>query len=343
MTTELSSGSVQSAADPATTAPKPVRDFRYWVKRIMIDIVIGYVLLIVVLFFYQKKMVYQPSKAETLTTQEAGFAREQARDISAKTKDGLTIKGWHIHSRTFQSKGTPPPPPDIGKSTTLSRAQIVTLFFCGNAGNKSDRVDTFRRITQISGGDVVCFDYRGYGDSPGDPDEEGLALDARAAWDFIRAKNVQPQNIVIHGESLGGGVATRLASELCAEGTPPAALVLEATFTRLSAAGQKHFWFLPVALILTQKFPSVQHIPKLTCPLLQFHGTTDPVIPFSIGKELHDAAPAQSQSGIPKRFVELKCGHNDVGIVDSAKYREALKEFFVLIKPSLAEPPKKEK
>ena len=320
--TESQAEKFARAAREQERSRKPRRDWRRYLKRAMIEIVAGYLVLCLVLFIFQRKLIYFPAKESDMSPKNYGFAPQQAQALENRTADGLTIRGWHLNS----GRGGP----------ALAKAPLVDLFFCGNAGNRSDRNDTFHRLISL-GPHVVCFDYRGYGDSDGAPDEEGLARDARAAWNFLVQQGVKPEHIVVHGESLGAAVAVRLAAEMCAAGTPPGGLILQAAFTRLKDAAAKHYWFVPVSLILRDRFPSVERIPQVTCPVLILHGKRDDAVPFVLGRELFAAAPAQSASGVPKQFVELPaCGHNDIGIVDTELYRESLGAFFATLNPELA-------
>ncbi|MCY3022805.1 MAG: alpha/beta hydrolase [Planctomycetota bacterium] len=326
---------------------KPRRGRRYWVRRAMIDVLIGYVLICLVLFIFQERFVYQPSTESALAPRDHGFGAQQARAVQTRTSDGVTLNGWQINGGKHPlpplpaARGAPQAQPaaTTARGTgpfDLSQAPLVGLFFCGNAGNRGDRGSTFALLTSC-GADVVCFDYRGYGDSEGSPDEEGLARDARAAWEFLIQQGAKPQNIVIHGESLGGAVAVRLAAELCAAGTPPGGLIVQATFTRMKDVAAKHYWFLPVSLILRQRFPSVERIPGVTCPLLMLHGRRDGIVPFALGQELYAAAPAQSSGGVAKRFVELPdCGHNDIGMLNTVEYLDAVGDFYGALCPALA-------
>jgi len=323
-------------AEKAQGNAKPARGWRYHVRRAVLEIIAGYVMLCLILFVFQKKFIYIPGRDSNLDPRQQGFAAQQAEALEARASDGVTIRGWHLRSGRAaapapEGGGAAAPVPPSG----LARAPLLDLFFCGNAGNRADRRDTFIRLAGL-GPDVVCFDYRGYGDSEGSPDEEGLARDARAAWDCLIQQGVKPQQIVIHGESLGGAAAIRLAAELCAQGTPPAGLITQATFTSLTDVAAKHYWFVPVSLILTQRFPSLERIPQVTCPILMFHGNRDDIVPFALGRRLFAAAPEKSASGMPKQFVELAgCGHNDIGITDSETYVGALRAFYTALCPEL--------
>jgi len=299
--------------------------------RIVIYIVGSYLLLCLLLFLMQNKLVFQPSKVSELKPQAAGYSPQQAAALETKTSDGLTLRGWHLGGGKPRAKGNP---------TKISDAALVVLFFTGNAGNRGDRMGAFKQLSSL-GVNVVCFDYRGYGDSDGSPDEEGLGRDARAAWDYLRAQNVPAERIVIQGESLGGAVAIRLASELCAEGTPPGGLLTEATFTRLPDVAGKIYWYVPVSLLLRSKFPSVERIVKVTCPIQMIHGEVDELIPFSLGQQLFAAAPEKSASGVEKNFVAIKnATHNDVPFANPSLYRETLGAFYTLIAPELEHKPR---
>ncbi|MGD0091383.1 MAG: alpha/beta hydrolase [Planctomycetota bacterium] len=323
--TETQAEKFARAAKEREQVATPGRGRRYYLKRAVIEILAGYLVLCLILFIFQRKFIYLPSRESDLSPQKFGFAKQQAEALESTAEDGVTIRGWHVNS----GRGGP----------ELAKAPLVDLFFCGNAGNRSDRSDTFHRLTSL-GPHVACFDYRGYGDSDGAPGEEGLARDARAAWDCLEKKGVKPEHIVVHGESLGAAVALRLAAEKCAAGTPPAGLVLEAPFTSMKDVAAKHYWYVPARLLLRDTFPSLERIPQVTCPILILHGRRDDVVPFGFGQELFSAAPPQSGSGVAKQFVELPdCGHNDIGLVDRPQYREALGGFYTALCPELA--PKK--
>lgn len=161
---------------------------------------------------------------------------------------------------------------------------------------------------------VVIFDHRGYGENPGNPSEKHLAADARSIWDRLtKTLGVAPERIVIYGESLGGGVAVRLASELCRDGQPPGGLILQSTFSSLADAGSELYWFLPVQWLLVDRYESVKRIPFVSCPILQLHGRNDRIVPLHLGQRLFEAAPPESTSGLAKRQVILEhADHNDV-------------------------------
>jgi fermentation-respiration switch protein FrsA (DUF1100 family) len=175
----------------------------------------------------------------------------------------------------------------------------VLLWSHGNAGNVSTRRETFLELTARGVG-VLAYDYRGYGKSSGRPSESGVALDAEAAYDHLRASGVAPQRIVGFGESLGGAVTVHLASR-----RPLAALVLISTFPTLREVARYHYG--PLGAVVGARFDSASLMPELDLPLLFVHGDRDEVVPYELGQRLYAVA------GEPKRFLRIPGAyHNDV-------------------------------
>jgi len=210
----------------------------------------------------------------------------------------------------------------------LELGRPVVLYFSGNAGNRLYRTEEFGVFTRL-GCEVFIFDYRGYGENAGSPTEAALAADAQAVWRYATdERNVAPDRIILYGESLGGGVAVRLASDLSEAGTPPGALVLRSTFTSLVDMGACHYPWLPVRLVMVDRFPSADRIPAVTCPILQIHGARDTIIPIKFGRRLFETAPEASTTGIAKRFVELpEADHNHLILRAEPEMRQAVGEF----------------
>ena len=157
---------------------------------------------------------------------------------------------------------------------------------------------------------MLLFDYRGYGGNPGDPSEDGLAADARAAQQWLaRQPDVDPRRIAYFGESLGAAVAVGLAVQ-----SPPAALVLRSPFTSLPDVGAVHYPWLPVQRLLLDRYPSIDRIASVSAPVLVIAGDRDDIVPMSLSRRLYDAAAE------PKRFVLVPgAGHNDPELVDGRR------------------------
>ena len=258
-----------------------------------------YLLCLAPITYFQRSLIYHPDRSERLS---AGNS-----DITVRSHDGLELHGWLSLAGTSRGSDS------VDGKQVLAAGQPIVLFFPGNAGNRSDRGVQFDVIGSLNA-HVLLVDYRGYGDNSGKPSEANFAKDARSIWNYLTQElDVRPQQVVIYGESLGGGVATRLASELCHEGIEPGGLIIQSTFSSLVAVAQVHFPVVPVSLLLVDRYPSDQRITKVTCPILQIHGEQDTIVPFSIGQKLFEAAPAKSSQGIAKQQIVMPhTDHNDV-------------------------------
>jgi fermentation-respiration switch protein FrsA (DUF1100 family) len=193
----------------------------------------------------------------------------------------------------------------------------VLLFFHGNAGNLSHRADLLIELATRTPASVFVVGYRGYGRSEGRPSENGLYLDARAAWAHLTdAMGIGADRMIIFGKSLGGGVAVDLAME-----APAAGLIIESSFTSIPDMAGAHYPFVPRFLVRTQ-MNSVVKIQFVAMPKLFIHSRQDRVVPYRLGRELYEAAPE------PKRFYEVVgAGHNETSLVGGTAYFQALSEF----------------
>lgn len=309
----------------SSTSPRRPLLLSPW-KRWLLIVTMPTVGVLVMFVVLQRSLIYQPFVEKPLPAKQAGFGSERAHDVTTKTEDSLDLHGWLILAKGHAA-GT-----DKELDAKLAEGRPVALYFGGNAANRSYRTLEVEALAD-AGADVLIFDYRGYGDNLGEPSEEGLARDARAVWRFAtEAKKIDPRRIVLFGESLGGGVAVRLAEELCQKRIPLGGLILRSTFSSLPDVGAHHFSWLPVRWLLIDRFPSEQRIRNVTCPLLQFHGKRDTIIPLQLGRKLFAAAPEKSASGVVKRLVELsKAEHNDVMETSGPDIAKAVSEFLSVV------------
>jgi fermentation-respiration switch protein FrsA (DUF1100 family) len=222
-----------------------------------------------------------------------------ATDVWLQSRDGTKLHAWWIPA-------TAPSP---------TSHPLATLHLHGNGGNITDRVLSARHIN-AAGSPVLLLDYRGYGRSSGRSSETGLYQDAEAAYDWIISNGYSPEQIVIHGESLGTAVAVHLATE-----RPSAGLVLEAPFTSARAVAGR---VLPImGPLLIWGYNSMGLIRRVRVPLLIIHGDRDEVIAFEFGQELFKAA------NNPKWFWTIHgATHNNLHIVGSAEFPARLAEFY---------------
>jgi fermentation-respiration switch protein FrsA (DUF1100 family) len=235
-----------------------------------------------VLWSQQRRLIYFPTRGPV---PPAASVLRGAQDVVLETTDGLRLGAWYL--------------PTAGGGPAV-------LVCNGNGGDRTGRAPLAAALHR-AGLSVLLFDYRGYGENRGSPSEEGLALDAAAARDWLAARaEVDDQRLVYFGESLGAAVAIRLAIE-----RPPAALVLRSPFTSLADVGRVHFPWLPVGRLLLDRYPSLGRIADLTSPLLVIAGDRDSIVPTSHSRRLFDAAPE------PKRFVLIPgADHNDPQLLD---------------------------
>lgn len=254
-----------------------------------------YVLLGVMLYFMQERMVFLarlPGRELVATPRDAGF---QYDDVSFDTTDGFLLHGWYVNARN--PRGT-------------------VLFLHGNAGNISHRLDSIAIFHELEF-DTFIIDYRGYGQSEGKPGEEGTYRDAEAAWQYLVTERGQdPARIVVFGRSLGGAVAARLATK-----HEPAALIIESSFTSAVEMAARLYPFMPVRLITRLRYPVIDFVARTTCPILIVHSRDDEIIPFAMGKALYEAAPA------PKAFLELAGDHNNGFLLVRDRYRREMEQF----------------
>lgn len=222
------------------------------------------------------------------------LASSGAEERWVQTADGIRLNAWWFRN------------PDT---------RIATLFFHGNAGNVTHRVGHALAMRD-AGSAFYVVDYRGYGKSGGKANEAGLYADATAAYDDLRAIGYAPNQIVIHGESLGAAVATELATR-----KPCAGLVLESPF--ISVARMAGSILPGLGPLLARGFDNSARVPAIHAPLLVVHGDADSIIPFSHG----EAVFARANS--PKTFYRVRRGdHNSLLDDAGPEYVARLKAFY---------------
>ncbi len=186
------------------------------------------------------------------------------------------------------------------------------LYLHGNAGNVTSSVlPRFYARWHALGVNVLAVDYRGYGESDNRrPDEAGTYADARAAYDWLRAaRHVPAERIFLYGHSLGSGVATELALHVQAAG-----LIIEGAFTSVPDLGAEVYPWFPVRWLASQRFANIEKIGRVAMPKLIMHASDDDIVPYAHGQRLYAAAQA------PKEWVELKGGHMNAFLDDSAHF-----------------------
>jgi len=280
---------------------------RRMLGELLIPLGLAYGAVLVLVFVFQSQLVFFPGTGRevVVTPQTYGLVFEA---VGIQTADGETLQAWWV--------------PAEGARGTV-------LFFHGNAGNISHRLDYLLMFNRLRHSTLIV-DYRGYGRSTGTPSEEGTYRDAEAAWDYLRhARLAQPRDVVIAGESLGAAVATWLAAKIslipdpspewrrehpapafpsderAKAGTGPRAVVLFSTFTSATDLGAEVYWFLPVRLLSRIGYDNRENLKRIRAPVFIAHSRDDDIVPYAHGKRLYEAANE------PKAFLEMRGGHND--------------------------------
>ena len=210
--------------------------------------------------------------------------------------------------------------PETGRIHGIYRegesGRLTVLFLHGNAGNVVRWKGVHDGFAAMDFG-ILTIDYPGFGRSEGSPSEEALYASAHAAVKFLRDFGVDSKDVVIFGKSLG----TAVAVELGASGGF-AGVILESPFTSLAAAGKEHYWFVPVSLLLRERYESISRIGNVRCPLLMVIGSRDKLIPPAQSMELF------SEAGEPKEVFRVEgAGHNDIQAVGGGEYWNRLREW----------------
>jgi fermentation-respiration switch protein FrsA (DUF1100 family) len=244
------------------------------------------------MYLQQAAMIFFPDRLLNATPASWGLAYE---DVFLSAEDGVELHGWYI--------------PRQGSNRVL-------LFMHGNAGNISHRGESIAIFHRL-GLNVLIFDYRGYGQSQGEPSEHGLYQDAAAAWQYlIETRGFDSQDIILFGRSLGGAVAAKLASEVQAGG-----VILESTFSSARDVAASLFPILSRLIVLRYGFDTAAYLNGVVCPVLVLHSPEDDIIPFYLGEKVYQAA------GEEKLFVKIQGDHNGGFLQSQPRYEQELGRF----------------
>ncbi len=244
-------------------------------KWLLILVAAAYVGGLAFLYAKQREMLFPIPPVGRTAPAAAGLP--EAEEHVLTTADGEKVIVWHVPAKP----GRP-----------------VILFFHGNGDFLAGRVGRFKAVT-ADGSGLVALSFRGYAGSSGAPSEQGLLLDAAAAYAFTAAR-YEAGRIVVWGFSLGSGVAVALASKRAI-----GQLILEAPYTSTVDVAASMFPYVPVRLLMRDPFRSDQRIARVSVPLLIMHGSDDPTIPIRFGERLFALAHE------PKKFLLFPGGGHD--------------------------------
>ncbi len=267
----------------------------------------AYLTLVLIAYIAQGRLLFLhdiPSKTVSSTPLRIGLKYES---IWLNTRDQVRIHGWFI------------PAPD---------AQAVVLVLHGNAGNIGHRLETIQVFHEL-GLSTFIFDYRGYGQSEGHPTEAGTYEDAHTAWRYLtEQRGINPADIILFGRSLGGAVASELATQVQAR-----ALILESTFTSVPELAAELYPFVPTRLISRFRYDTREALGKVAVPVLVIHSRDDEIVPFQHAESLY-----ANISG-PKQLLPLRGGHNNGFLLGRSNYMSGLANFLALPRPAAQKSP----
>ena len=239
----------------------------------------------------EASFIYFPIREYAAVPEDFGLKAEK---LTVESAGGVKLAGWWIHGD----------------------GRRALLFFHGNAGNVSHRLERSKMLVEALGLDIFLVDYRGYGASTGRPSEEGLYADAEVIFQAAIARGFRPEQIVLFGESLGCAVAVEMAAK-----HPCRAAILETPFLSIAAMARRYYPFIPPFLIRT-RYDNAAKIGKVTIPKLIAAAERDDVVPPDHARRLFElAAPPKDLYVIPGAT------HNDTYIAGGREYLEVLRKF----------------
>ena len=229
-------------------------------------LIIAYIVLIIFIYFYQRNLLYHPSE-NNYQNDKIQFNYDE---IFIKVNDEIQLKSWIIKK-------------DFKKLKTL-------VIFHGNAGHLSNRIYKLNELYKLDI-NVLLISWRGFSGNKGSPTENNLYTDAKASIRWLNEQGVNNNQIILYGESLGTGVAVEVGKENNFN-----SIILESPFTSIENSAKIYYPYLPVRLLLKDRYDSINKIKMINTPILIMHGKKDDIVPFSMGKELFEKANSPKYS-----------------------------------------------
>jgi len=219
-----------------------------------------YFFILISTYLFQRNLLYHPGENNYFGDQLAVSIEK----VKIKTTDNIELLSW-FHNKNLNDYKT-------------------ILFLHGNAGSLENRIHKINHFKDINVNFLIIA-WRGFSGNKGKPTEEGLYEDARSAVRWLMSQGVSENNIIIYGESLGTGVTTEIAQNKNFAG-----IILESPFTSMIDAGKDKYPYLPVKLLLKDKYESNKKIKNINSPILIMHGKVDNIVPFHMGKKMYELA-----------------------------------------------------
>ena len=233
-------------------------------------IIVVYILVLVFLYFYQRNLLYHPN--------ENNYSNDQIsvsiRKVKIKTSDNIDLLGWY-HEK------------DLKKYKTI-------VYFHGNAGSLENRIHKLNHFSEMDVNFLIIA-WRGFSGNKGKPTEQGLYEDGRSAINWLKNKGLKEEDIILYGESLGTGIATELSQNKNFAG-----VILETPFTSMVDAAKKFYPYIPVGLLLKDRYNNKHKIKNIFSPILIMHGEVDQIVPFEMGKRIFEISNQPKYSHFTK-------------------------------------------
>jgi uncharacterized protein len=262
-----------------------------------------YLLVILVLALFQKKLIFIGTS--TQGRPEAQVSPVDSELVHLRAPDGTAITGLFGQAMNNANPATAP----------------TILWFYGNAMCMNDALPEFLLFRRL-GANVLLIDYLGYGMSGGDASEEGCYQAAEAGYQYLLTRSdIDTHKLIPAGWSLGGAVAIDLAARHAGD-AHIAGVMTFCTFTSMADVGQYHYPFVPVKLLLTQRFNSEEKLPRIRVPILIGHGCHDSIVPYAMSDRLAKAA-----GGKVTRLTCTHADHNDFFDVAADQFPAAVTVF----------------
>ena len=227
---------------------------------ILLIFVVIYFFILISTYLFQRNLLYHPGENNYFGDQ----LTVSIEKVKIKTQDNIELLSWYHNKNSNDYK--------------------TILFLHGNAGSLENRIHKINHFKDMNV-NFLLISWRGFSGNKGKPTEKGLYEDARSAVAWLKSKGVNENNIIIYGESLGTGVATEIAQNKNFAG-----IILESPFTSMIDAGKDKYPYLPIRLLLKDKYESDKKIKNIKSPILIMHGMVDNIVPFDMGKKMYELA-----------------------------------------------------
>jgi fermentation-respiration switch protein FrsA (DUF1100 family) len=265
---------------------------RNFFLEILLGIIVVYISVLVLLFIFQRNLMYHPNENNYFGDK----LEVNIEKVNIKTPDNLNLLGW------FHKK-------DLNRFKTI-------VYFHGNAGTLENRIHKLNHFKDMEINFLIIA-WRGFSGNEGKPTEDGLYKDGMSAVNWIINQGVKEKDIILYGESLGTGIATELAQHKNFAG-----LILETPFTSMINAAKEFYPYIPVNLLIKDRYENYKKIKNIKIPILVMHGEKDTIVPFSMGKKIYQLANEPKYSYFTK--------HDDHMMVYDEPMIKTLKNFIQL-------------